>query len=361
MVMRLIERIAVMGAGPGGIGTAAALTLRGAAVTLYSRSPERLAEIREQGGIELEGDLGEHMVSLRGMTQDPETAIADAELVLVVVPAFAQVSMFERALPFLKPGAIVLLLTGSCGTLEIVPQAIRAGRDLQDELLLAETVTLPQSARFVAPARLRIRIPARLRAAAFPGRRTTELVERIGDTLSLIPKRNVLDPGLHNPNFLIHPAPMLLNYAAVERADGYLSIMNEGMTPGVLRCLDAVDAEKIALCHALGLDAISIDDLYREEGNGPEVYRHQGEPFGMRDRIWARYVTEDVPYGTVMLSSFGDLIGIPTPVCDSINHVLSIADQTDYWQAGRTVARLGLDGMTLPQIQHYLETGTRLL
>ena len=62
----------------------------------------------------------------------------------------------------------------------------------------------------------------------------------------------MLDPGLNNPNFMMSPAPMLLNYAAVERADGMLSIMNEGMTKGVLRCLDAVDAEKMALQKALG-------------------------------------------------------------------------------------------------------------
>jgi opine dehydrogenase len=326
---------------------------------LYSRSPERLADIRQRGGIELEGDLGEHKVALHDVTEDPETAVRDAELVLIVVPAFGQVPMFELALPFLRRDAIVLLLTGSCGTLELVQQAERAGIDLHTGLLLGETVTLPQSARFVGPAKLRIRIPARLRSAAFPGERTPELIERIGDTLRLIPKINVLDPGLHNPNFLIHPAPMLLNYAAVERADGYLSIMNEGMTPGVLRCLDAVDAEKIALCRALGLDAITVDDLYREEGNGPEVYRKKGEPFGLRDRIWARYITEDVPYGTVLMSSLGRLIGVPTPICDSINHVLSVADGTDYWTNGRTVEKLGLAGMTVSQITQYLETGDR--
>ena len=115
---------------------------------------------------------------------------------------------------------------------------------------------------------------------------------------------------------MIHPAPMLLNYAAIERQDGYLSIMNEGMTPGVLRLLDAVDEEKMALQRALGLDVVCIDDLYRETGSGPHVYRVQGEPFNLRDRIWDRYITEDVPYGSVLYSALGRLLDVPTPVND---------------------------------------------
>jgi opine dehydrogenase len=152
---------------------------------------------------------------------------------------------------------------------------------------------------------------------------------------------------------------MLLNYAAVERADGYLSLMNEGMTDGVLRVLDAVDAEKMALQKALGLDVVTIDDLYRETGSGPHVYRSQGEPFELRDRIWDRYITEDVPYGTVLYSSLGNLLGVPTPVSTGINHVISAADARDYWATGRTVETLGIAGLSRDGLLHYLETGER--
>ncbi|MCZ7571188.1 MAG: NAD/NADP octopine/nopaline dehydrogenase family protein [Ardenticatenaceae bacterium] len=355
--MATIERVAVLGAGPGGMAAAVALARRGYDVTLFNRSEERIATAQERGGVEIEGDLGEDFVPLSAITTDPETALHDRQLVLIAVPAYGQVPLAKIALPSLRPDSIVLLLTGSCGSLEVALLFREAGLDLNRTVLLGETVTLPQSARMVGPARLRIKLPSNIRSAAFPGRRTDELIERIGDTLRLLPKPNVLDPGLNNPNFLIHPAPMLLNYAAVERADGYLSIMNEGMTDGVLRCLDAVDAEKMALCRAVGLEAITIDDLYRETGSGPHVYRKKGEPFGLRDRIWPRYINEDVPYGTVLMSSLGDLIGVPTPVCDSINHILSVVEQVDFWSTGRTVEKMGLAGMTVEQVKHYLQTG----
>ena len=357
--MNAIERVTVMGAGPGGIAAGAALARRGYQVALFNRSPERMAEFRKRGGVEIEGDLGEEFVPISLFTNEPADALRDAQLVLIVVPAYGQLPLAEIAMPHLNSESIVLLLTGSCGSLELALQFKAAGLDLERGILIGETVTLPQSARMVGPAKLRVRLPSRIRAAAFPARRTAELVERVGDALELSPKKNVLDPGLNNPNFLIHPAPMLLNYAAVERADGSLSIMNEGMTPAVLRCLDAVDAEKMALCRALGLEPISIDDLYRETGSGPRVYREQGEPFGLRDRIWPRYIDEDVPFGTVLMSSLGRLIDVPTPVCDGINTLLSVAEEVDFWAIGRTVEKLGLDGLGVEQINRYLDTGER--
>lgn len=347
-----------MGAGPGGMAAAAALANRGFHVALYNRTPERMAAVKERGGIELEGDLGEVFVNIPVVTTDAAEAMQDAHLILIAVPGYGQRPMVEAILPYLKSGQIILLLTGSAGSLEVAPLIQEAGHSL-DDVLLGETVTLPQSARMVGDAKLRIRLPSNLRTAAFPGRNTARMLETIGDTLKLHPKPNVLDPGLNNPNFMIHPAPMLLNYAAVERADGYLSIMNEGMTPGVLRCLDAVDEEKMALQRALNLDVLPIDDLYRETGSGPHVYRVQGEPFGLRDRIWDRYIHEDVPYGTVLYSSLGQLLGVPTPVSDGINTILSVVEQVDFWANGRTAEALHIDGMNREQLLHYLETGER--
>ncbi|HVU14104.1 MAG TPA: NAD/NADP octopine/nopaline dehydrogenase family protein [Phototrophicaceae bacterium] len=347
-----------MGAGPGGVAAAAALANRGFHVALYNRSRERLAPFMERGGVELEGDLGEKFVPVPVITTDVGEAMKDAQLILIAVPGYGQRTMIEACLPFLKSGQTILLLTGSAGSLEVAPVIQSAGLSL-DEVLLGETVTLPQSARVVGAGKLRIRLPSTLRTAAFPGRNTERLLATIGATLKLIPKPNVFDPGLNNPNFMIHPAPMLLNYAAVERANGYLSIMNEGMTKGVLRCLDAVDAEKMALQQVLGLDVLPIDDLYRETGSGPQVYRHEGEPFGIRDRIWDRYIDEDVPYGTVLYSSLGHLLGVPTPISDGINSILSVVEQTDFWASGRTVEKLGIAGMNRDQLLHYLETGEK--
>jgi opine dehydrogenase len=356
-VTSAIEHIAILGAGPGGIAGAAALARRGFDVSLFNRSPERIAPLVQAGGVQIEGDLGEEFVPIPTITTDMAEAVAGRELVMCFTPANGQRPMAELVAPHLDAGTVFVLASGSAGSLEVAQIFARFGIDVADDILLGETLTLPQSARVTEPGRVRIRLPSNVRLAAFPARNNERLYAALDGVIRFRPSPNVLDTGINNVNFLIHPAPMLLNYAAVERSDGFLSIMNEGMTPGVLRCMDALDAEKMALAAALGLEPISIDDLYRETGSGPQVYRHAGEPFGLRDRIWPRYIDEDTPFGTVMLSSLGQQLGVPTPVCDAVNRLLSVLEERDFAAEGRTVETLGLEGMAAEEIAQFLYDG----
>ena len=355
------ERIAILGAGPGGIAAAAVFARAGHDVALFNRSAERLAPLVEAGGVGIEGDLGEEFIRIPTITTDIAEAVTERELVFCFAPAYGQRPLAEQAAPHLDTGTAFVLASGSAGSLEVAQIFAEHGLDVVDDILLGETLTLPQSARMTDRGRIRIRLPSTVRLAAFPARNNDRLYERLDGVIRFRPSPNVLDTGINNVNFIIHPAPMLLNYAAVERADGFLSIMNEGMTDGVLRCMDALDAEKMALAGALGLEPISIDDLYRETGSGPEVYRRSGEPFGLRDRIWPRYVEEDTPYGTVMLSSLGRQLGVPMPVSDAINTLLSVVETTDFVTAGRTAETLGLAGMSAPEITNFLAEGSPTL
>ena len=355
---KAIERIAIMGAGPGGIAAAAAYSKRGFDVSLFEPlRPENIAAIVDAGGVTIEGELGEGFVPIGLATMDIAEALTDRQLIMCCTPANGQSVLAELAAPFLKKNTVFLLAPGSAGSLEVALIFRDKGIDVIDDVLLAEVITLPQSARMTGPGKVRIKLPSRVRLAAFPSKNNQRLYEIVGDTIAHFPSPNVLDVGLNNVNFLIHPGPMLLNYAAVERADGYLSLMNEGMTEGVLRLMDGLDAEKMALTEALDLKPASIDDLYIEAGSSPAVYRVKGEPFGLRDRIWDRYIYEDTPYGTVMFSSLGQLIGVATPIADSINTILGVVEEVDFYKSGRTVEKLGLAGMTIEEIQHYLHHG----
>lgn len=353
-----ISRIAVLGGGPGGIGAAAELSGRGYDVSLFaSRDPAKIAHLVEAGGVTIEGDLGSGFVRLGKITSNMEETLSDRQLVMCLVPANAQRQMAELAAPHLAPESIFILAPGSAGSLEVFRIFERHGRDVVEDILLGELLTLPQSARMIGPTEVRLKLPWAPRLAAFPSKNNGRLQEALNGVLRFKPSPNVLDTGLNNVNFLIHPGPMLLNYAAVERANGELSLMNEGMTVGVLRCIDALDGEKMDLCAALRLTPASIDELYIELGSSPAVYREKGEPFGMRDRIWDRYIYEDTPFGTVMFSSLGKLLGVPTPVSDAINTLLGMLERVDFGTVGRTSATLGLEGMTAEEIGRFLEDG----
>jgi opine dehydrogenase len=72
--------------------------------------------------------------------------------------------------------------------------------------------------------------------------------------------------------------------------------------------------------------------------------------------IYNRYITEDLPYGLVQRSQLGDLVGIPTPVIDSIINLGSAVCEMDFWK-GRTLEDLGLAGKNKEEIIEYLEKG----
>ena len=164
-------RVAVLGAGPGGLATAARLAKSGLDVALFNRSAETLREVVDRGGIEIEGSLGEGLVPLSVVTADASTALRGRDLFFIAVPAYGQMPLLRSALPYLDGRSAVLFLTGSCASLEAVAVLAERGLDPATDVLLGETVSLPQSGRMVGPAKVRIRIPtASLRAAAFPGR-----------------------------------------------------------------------------------------------------------------------------------------------------------------------------------------------
>lgn len=348
--------ITIAGAGAGGLAAAAVLSRDGQDVTLFSRSAAKLEPVATRGGIEITGDRGEGFVPIARTTQDPVQACA-SDLVFVFITANGHAEVARLLAPYMRPHHTVVLASGSAGSLEVARIWREGGLDPLP--LLGETVTLPQSARIIGPAQVKIRLPSTVRTAAFPAGRTDELLERLGGLIKTRRAANVLDTGLNNPNFIIHPAPMVLNFAAIEQADGRLSLMNEGMTASVLRAMDAHDAERMALAEAAGLTPASLDALYYEFGSSPAVYRSPGEPMGLRDRIHWRYIDEDVPYGSVFMSSLGRLLGVPTPINDGINWLASIARGVDYWAMGRTVERLGLAGLDRQTLPQYLESGTR--
>jgi len=351
-----VTRVSVVGAGAGGMAAAAVLSQAGFEVTLFSRSPDKLEPVRARGGIEITGDRGEGFISLARATTDG-TEACQAEVIFIFTVANAHAAMARLLAPHIRPDHAIVLASGSSGSLEVATLWREGGMDRLP--LLGETVTLPQSARIIGPAQVKIRLPSTVRTAAFPGERTDELLERLDGMIKMRRAANVLDTGINNPNFIIHPAPMVLNYAAIERAEGRLSLMNEGMTAGVLRAMDAHDAERMALAEAAGLTPASLDTLYHEFGSSPAVYRSPGEPMGLRDRIHFRYIDEDVPYGSVFMSSLGRLLGVPTPINDACNTLASVARGVDYWALGRTVERMGLAGLTRASLPGYLTTGRR--
>jgi opine dehydrogenase len=363
-------KIAVLGAGNGAHACAADLKLAGFDVILWEfpEFQERVGPILEKGGIELKGVGRQGFASLKATT-DIKEALDGASCVLISIPAFGHRRVAEICAPHLTAGQLVFICPGSTGGALEFAQVLRT-KELEEKVLLGETATLPYACRLSGPAEVEIKVRSPwLLGAAFPGKYTEEFIKAVNHLFPAVaPAVNVLETGLNNGNILAHPAPAILNTGRIEFSHGEFYLFQEGFTPSVGKVVQAIENERLELCRVLGYERLPSEDrilkigyhteralsLAEAYGTSP-IFRSLKGPGSLRDR----YVSEDVKYGFVFLSSLGEMLSIPTPTIDSVIHLASIINDEDYRQSGRTVESLGIGSMDADGLNYFLHEGTR--
>jgi opine dehydrogenase len=364
-----IKTVAVLGAGHGGCAAAADLGRRGYRVRLHARNAERLAPLRERGGIEAHG-VQHGLVLIDLMTTDLGDAVRGADLIMPVVPSVAH-APYARALAgllaedqpiFLNPGH-----TG--GGLHLLHELRGAGHTAP--VKCCEAVTLTYITRMEGPALVNIySYTRRLRFAALPGHCTKQMFDLVRPLYpDIVMATNVLETGLNNINAVFHPPGMLMNAGWIERHRGDFLFYREGITASVGRVTGAVDAERLAVARALGVLAVPFLDLFHQAGLTTDAARACGdvaraceasEPnrtIKAPPSLDHRYIHEDVGYGLVPIAEFGRLAGVPTPAIDALVRLASIALGIDFATAGLTLARLGLAGKSPADLAALVESG----
>jgi opine dehydrogenase len=352
--------VAVCGGGHGALATAADLALRGFEVRLALRNRRRFAELFDTGRVRIEGAGIEGTAELAEVSDDHAAVAAQAELVLVPLPAYAQESIAERIAPALRQGQIVCLLPGTFGSW-VVAQVLR--RHGVEGVLLAEAATLPYGARVRSAASVGLAIVAHhLPTGVYPAEATGEAVERLQAVYPAVePVEDVLSAGLLNSNGALHAPLVALNAVPLER--GPYDIHREGTTAGVRRVISALDGERVALREALGYGPghWPLDDYYadRDWFYGPGAFTTVQERSVWREPLGLdhRYVREDVACGLALWSSLGRRLDVPTPLADAFLALFSALTGEDLRAGGRTLERLGLADVPLETLREWLRRG----
>jgi opine dehydrogenase len=373
------DLVAVLGGGNGGHAVAAELALAGYKVNFFelpqfAASFEKVLRTKE---VRTEGISGENIAKLNLATTDIQQAIKDAEVLFIITPAFGHRAMAEACAPFVQEGQIILLMPGSAGSLEFAK--IFRQKKMKKEISLAESVTLPYGARLKGPGHVSLFINALiLPTGVFPSKRTAEVISTLKRYYPVItPAKDVVEVAINNPNPVVHPAATLLSATRIEHSKGEFYLYAEGMTPAVARTFESLNEERLTLCKVMGYKLYHWDNIDFKNytlGETEEECRYRilntsmDSCFG-KDGIYAgmkmkgpehlkdRYVTEDVPYGMVLLSTLGTLLGVPTPTHDAVIQLASVVNRTNYWKTGRGVKELGLSSMDKQRLKTYLLEG----
>jgi opine dehydrogenase len=373
------DLIAVLGGGNGGHAVAANLSLAGFKVNFFElpQFSESFGKVLRTKEIRIEGVSIDGTAKLNIATTDIQQAIKDAEVIFVITPAFGHKAMAEVCAPFIQDGQIIVLMPGSGGSLEFVN--IFNQKKVKREVSFAESCTLPYGARLKGSGHVSVLINAViLPTGVFPSNKTGEVIPKLKQFYPMItPAKDVLEAAINNPNPIVHPVATLLNAARIEHSKGEFYLYAEGMTPAVARTYESLNHERLAICKTLGYKLYHWDNLEFKDYNLGETeeecrYRilntSMDAAFG-KDGIYAgikmkgpehlkdRFVTEDVPYGMVLLSTLGDLLGVPTSTHDAVIQLASVINRTDYWKTGRGMKQLGLSNLDKKGLKKFLLDG----
>jgi len=377
------KKIAILGAGNGGYTMAADLSMVGYEVNLYElpEYAENLEPIIKRGGIEIVSctPAGEELilpaggktgfVKIRGkITSNAQEAIKDAEIIMLVVPAFGREAFIREFAPYLEEGQIIVIWPGYFGAL----QCAKLLKDLgvNKNVNIAETESLIYNCTKLGGAKVYNKGNKEHLLVSFLSAIKKEEIfkklKKIYPQFTLAD--NVLQTTLANGNPSLHPMSVLLNLYRVERKfypfDEKLNKPVEkayDVTPGMARVMEAVDMEKVAMGEKLGIKVPSIktqiEVFYGAKGSNLYetllncyAYQVQGAPTSLKDR----YVTEDVPYGLVPYALLGQQIGVPVNHLEAMAYIGCAVTGKDFWNEGMNMGKAGLAGMTADEIKAYI-------
>jgi opine dehydrogenase len=337
-------------------------------VMLFSFFPGELAPVRERGGVELSGGIT-GFGPVATIVDSPAEAAARADLLLIVAPALAHATYASLLAGALRDGQTVVLNPGRTGgALEFDRALVRYG--CRAEIRLAEAQTFIFAAESRGPAAVEVlKEKDVLRVAALPGADTPAVVETLRGLYPQVePAESVLETSINNVGGVVHPAAMLLNTGAIERAAAgedvrfYKEHVNRHIASLVM---EKIDREKVAIGRALGLAEVwPILDWYRASYGvtGRTLYEAlQNHPYyaGFHTPthlLGYNHVPDEVPNSLVPLASLADVVGVPTPAVRAVVDLASVMTDVDWWAAGRTVDSLGLAGLDADGMREFVAT-----
>jgi opine dehydrogenase len=364
-------KVAIVGAGSGGVYLAAELGRLGAKLRLTDLDDVRLADIRAHGGLDVEAEGKTALSVIQRVTTDPAIAVDGADVIAICTGGNYQEGAARGLAPLLRDGQIVLLIQGNTGGALTFRRALD-GAGCRAQVDIAEMDNYPYSCWRDSPTHIRPIVAKKfLQIAAFPGNRIGPVFAKLGPLFPhAVAAPTIASTSFTNANAMLHVANCVANAGKIDRGEGY-KFYAEGVTSSVGRLYQAINAERVAVAAALGAQVPTLEDWFAQtygvreatlsetciklttNSDGP--YQATGTP-----KAWTHnYIAEDVPVGLMPMRALGDAVGVPTPAIDAVIKLAQTLAGTDFVAQARTLDRMGLAGMNAAQIRATLAEGFR--
>ncbi len=338
-------KVGVVGAGAVALAMAAWLARGGHGVRMWSPRAQRssgsvVADLSVSGVIEaqLQVCLDADLSSLVGLS----------EVVLIAVPVNAHRSVMDALLPHLRSGLkVVVSSMASLSALYLYERACARGC----AITVASFGTTVFTARREAPMQVRVMTRrAELGVSSLPCASQASVLA-LCQTLfgeGFRADANAMVTTLSNVNPIAHGPLALFNWTRIERAEAWPQY--HYMTPRVAAVIMRLEAERLALVQAFGLQVRGIEQHLAQsfgaqshglEAIAAELHAKRGGPPGPVD-VNTRYLAEDMPFGLVFLLALGERVGVPMPATAAIVASASLITGNDFHTQNDLIDTLAL-------------------
>lgn len=368
----MTTRISVIGSGNAGLTAAYHFSHHGSKVCLFGSKgfDQPLSDIEQNGGIEALESYNDVPLCFSGhqaidkTTKDIREAVEYSNILVLPVPSFAQEPLFLEMLPHLRNGQVIVLMPGNYGSLVLNKLKNEHGYDKLD-ITFVDAISIPWATRIVAPAKIAILgMKEFLPIATFPSNRINTVLNTLSRVmpLPLTALKNVLCAGLENINFGGHPLLTTLNIGLLENFNGQFNYYKDCCSISTAKAAAVMDKERLSVGKALGLNLQSelnaMNALYAMNCNSVYEINRTSETHGKLNSApnsaQNRYITEDAAYLLVPCFELGQLTGVETPIVSSCLHINGAYNDTNYFIHGRTLEKMGLNNMSLQEIEEYV-------
>jgi opine dehydrogenase len=352
------KRVAVLGSGAVGLGTAAMLAARGHVPVVWSPSG---MSARAGGVLTATGAL-----SGRWNIQVVDTAaeaIMHADSVLLALPATTHRAVLDDVLPHLRPGQ-TFIFSGHLSFAALYLSKRLAGLGLALPIVAWGT-TIVTGRRWEALSVRVGNVRARIDACALPGSAASPALDLcktlFGDRF--VRRPDLLAIALSNVNPQNHLGIALCNFTRIERGEVWRQ--NSNITRSVGRLMEALDAERLAVAAAFALEVRTLRQHFHLSFNTPEgplgemarALAARGDDTIAPASLDTRYVLEDAPFGLLPTILLGRLAGQATPLHDAGLAILSALYGRDLATDNDLLPALGFAAFSRAQLHQLAAEG----
>lgn len=353
--------VGIVGAGAIACGTAALLARSGHRVQLWSPSGKSTATLAGGQPLKAQGAIeGEFAVQAASSAAD---LAAHAQVIVLALPAYAHRKMMDAIAGHLTREHVVIISShASLGALYLARLLKHRGVNLP----IVAWGTTAVSGRLSAPCSVKVNtVRSKIDLCTIPAsgkERGLDVCRQLfGDRF--VERDGLLAIALSNLNPQNHMGIALCNMTRMELGEAW--DQGRHVTPNVGRLLEALDAERLAIAQALGLQVRTIFEHFHLSFHVPlgsvsdmnQEMSRLGRGGTGPATADSRYVTEDVPYGLVATARLGALTQRPARLHEAGVAVFSALYGRDFSDENDLLQALDLDALSLAELKELSRNG----